>query len=73
MGQGANQCLQDGAAIGMWFALVGGCGVNGGPQRKAVSSLKTAVTDRTREMVQRTAPIVAASRDAAAYWHSAAA
>jgi salicylate hydroxylase len=32
-------------------------------------SLASAVTSAMREMVQRTAPIVAASRRAAAYWH----
>ena len=54
-GQGANQALQDGVVIASWLSK---------------ASLSSAVTGCMREMVQRTAPVVAASRQAAKFWHS---
>jgi 2-polyprenyl-6-methoxyphenol hydroxylase-like FAD-dependent oxidoreductase len=57
-GQGANQCLQDGAVIAKWLIK---------------ASVEAAVRGCMREMVQRTAPVVAASRQAALFWHSDAA
>ena len=54
-GQGANQALQDGAVVAKWLLK---------------ASLKSAVRGCMREMVQRTAPVVEASREAARYWHS---
>jgi hypothetical protein len=54
-GQGANQALQDGVVIASWLSK---------------ASLSSAVTGCMREMVQRTAPVIAASRQAAKFWHS---
>jgi salicylate hydroxylase len=57
-GQGANQSLEDGRTIAKLLTK---------------SSPEAAVRCCLREMVQRTAPIVQASRQAAQYWHSSAA
>jgi 2-polyprenyl-6-methoxyphenol hydroxylase-like FAD-dependent oxidoreductase len=57
-GQGANQCFRDAVTVSKWF------------YKAAHKDLGTVVKCATREMVQRTAPIVAASRVAAQYWHS---
>jgi salicylate hydroxylase len=54
-GQGANQCLADGITIAKWLVQ---------------ASPEAAVKGCLRELVQRTAPIVQASRQAAQYWHS---
>jgi 2-polyprenyl-6-methoxyphenol hydroxylase-like FAD-dependent oxidoreductase len=54
-GQGANQALQDGPVVAKWLLQ---------------SKLHSAVAGCMREMVQRTAPVVQASRQAAEYWHS---
>jgi 2-polyprenyl-6-methoxyphenol hydroxylase-like FAD-dependent oxidoreductase len=63
-GQGANQALLDGTVVGKWFAMAlsGAC-------KSPLATLRGCM----REMVQRTAPIVAASRVAAMHWHSSAA
>jgi 2-polyprenyl-6-methoxyphenol hydroxylase-like FAD-dependent oxidoreductase len=58
-GQGANQALQDGVILARRLST-GQC------SRQAV--VKTTI----QEIVQRTAPVVKASREAAAYWHEAA-
>jgi len=55
-GQGANRCLHDGTVIAKWLVS---------------ASKQAAVKGAMREMVQRTAPIVQASRVAAQFWHSA--
>jgi len=72
-GQGANRCLHDGLILAKWLAphsssssTSGGSG-NGTPGR---CSKKAAIKNAQREMVQRTAPIVQASRASAQYWHS---
>lgn len=57
-GQGANQCLRDGAVIAKWLL------------HSKASSVAAIVQGCMREMVQRTAPVVRASRVAAAHWHS---
>lgn len=57
-GQGANQALQDALTIAKW--------IGNGRSRGAVACCQ-------RELVQRTAPIVKASREAADFWHSSAA
>jgi 2-polyprenyl-6-methoxyphenol hydroxylase-like FAD-dependent oxidoreductase len=54
-GQGANQALQDGPVVAKWLLQ---------------AKLHSAVAGCMREMVQRTAPVVQASRQAAEYWHS---
>jgi 2-polyprenyl-6-methoxyphenol hydroxylase-like FAD-dependent oxidoreductase len=54
-GQGANQALQDGPVVAKWLLQ---------------AKLHSAVAGCMREMVQRTAPVVSASRQAAEYWHS---
>jgi 2-polyprenyl-6-methoxyphenol hydroxylase-like FAD-dependent oxidoreductase len=54
-GQGANNCLQDGITIAKWLAT---------------ASVHSAVAGSMREIVQRTAPIVTSSRQAAKFWHS---
>jgi 2-polyprenyl-6-methoxyphenol hydroxylase-like FAD-dependent oxidoreductase len=54
-GQGANQALRDGAVVADWLS------------RSA--SRGAAVKGALREIIQRTAPVVQASREAAAYWH----
>jgi salicylate hydroxylase len=54
-GQGANQALQDGPVVAKWLLQ---------------AKLHSAVAGCMREMVQRTAPVVKASRQAAEYWHS---
>jgi 2-polyprenyl-6-methoxyphenol hydroxylase-like FAD-dependent oxidoreductase len=54
-GQGANQALQDGPVVAKWLVR---------------ASVGSAVAGCMREMVQRTAPVVKASRQAAMYWHS---
>jgi 2-polyprenyl-6-methoxyphenol hydroxylase-like FAD-dependent oxidoreductase len=54
-GQGANQALQDGPVVAKWLLQ---------------AKLHSAVAGCMREMVQRTAPVVLASRQAAEYWHS---
>ena len=58
-GQGANQSLRDGLVVAQWF--------------QRTSSPRAAVRGCLREMVHRTHKVVAASRQAAHYWHSAAA
>lgn len=55
-GQGANQSLADGAVVASWLTR---------PARRSA-----AVQGAMREIVQRTAPVVQASRQAALYWHS---
>jgi salicylate hydroxylase len=57
-GQGASQCLADGITIAKWLTQ---------------ASPEAAVKSCVQELVQRTAPIVQASREAAQYWHSKAA
>lgn len=54
-GQGANQSLADGLTIAKWLPR---------------ASPNVAVKCAMREIVQRTAPVVRASRKAAEYWHS---
>ncbi|GKY99604.1 hypothetical protein MPSEU_000914700 [Mayamaea pseudoterrestris] len=60
-GQGANQALLDGIVVAKWFssAASGAC-----------TSPLALLRGCMREVVQRTSPIVAASRTAAHYWHS---
>jgi 2-polyprenyl-6-methoxyphenol hydroxylase-like FAD-dependent oxidoreductase len=53
-GQGANQALQDGPVVAKWLLQ---------------AKLHSAIAGCMREMVQRTAPVVLASRQAAQYWH----
>jgi salicylate hydroxylase len=66
-GQGANQSLQDALTIAKWISGNGGvCDGGGGPKLR----YSVAVTNCQRELVQRTAPIVQASREAAQYWHA---
>jgi salicylate hydroxylase len=54
-GQGANQALRDGAVVADWLSRP--------------ASRGAAVQGALREIIQRTAPVVQASREAAAYWH----
>ena len=54
-GQGANQALADGAVVAQWLVR---------------ARLESAIQGAMREIVQRTAPVVQASREAALYWHS---
>ena len=54
-GQGANQSLADGAVVAQWLLR---------------ARLGPAVQGAMREIVQRTAPVVQASREAALFWHS---
>jgi salicylate hydroxylase len=61
-GQGANQSLQDALTIAKWI------GGSGGQRHNSRSVPVLAACQR--ELVQRTAPIVHASRVAAQYWHS---
>lgn len=56
-GQGANQALKDGPLLGHWLQA---------------ASIDSAVTSFWREIVQRTAPVVSASREAAQELHSPA-
>ena len=58
-GQGANQAIQDGAVVA---------------QRLSAQSTSRAAAVKTtlQEIVQRAAPVVQASRQAAAYWHDPA-
>lgn len=60
-GQGANQALLDGVTVAKWFsaALNGAC-------KSPLATLRGCL----REVVQRTSPIVAASRQAALDWHA---
>jgi len=58
-GQGANRCLHDGAIIAKCLSSA-----------SSPSGRSAAVRRAVREMVQRTAPTVAASRTAAQFWHS---
>ena len=62
-GQGANQALLDGIVVAKWFDSAA---------RGTCQSPLALVRGCHREMVQRTAPIVQASREAALYWHSPA-
>ena len=57
-GQGANQCFKDAICVSHWLYKLGHC------------NLRTAIQFMTREIIQRTQPIVLASRQAAEYWHS---
>ena len=57
-GQGANQCFRDAVTVSKWLYA------------SAHKDLSIVIKCATREMVQRTAPVVAASRTAAQYWHS---
>ena len=61
-GQGANRCLHDGAIIAKCLSS--------SSSSSSPSGRSAAVRRAVREMVQRTAPTVAASRTAAQFWHS---
>lgn len=65
-GQGANRCLHDGLILAKW--LTQSRGSSGSKQNHC--SRAAAVKNVQREMVQRTAPVVLASRASAQYWHS---
>jgi len=54
-GQGANKALTDGPVIAKWLQQ---------------ASVEAAVKACMREIVQRAAPVVQASREAAQFWHS---
>ena len=57
-GQGANQCFKDARCVSQWLYKLGN------------RNLTTAIQFITREIIQRTEPIVVASRQAAEYWHT---
>jgi FAD binding domain len=57
-GQGANQCFKDAVCVSTWLYQLG------------TRNLRTAIQFITREIIQRTEPIVQASRRAAKYWHT---
>ena len=57
-GQGANQCIKDAVCVSKWLYKLG------------TRNLRTAIQFMTREIIQRTTPIVLASRQAAEYWHT---
>jgi salicylate hydroxylase len=63
-GQGANNCLRDAQTILKWF------GNEVMTKKKIKSSFTASSKGCMRELVQRTAPVVVASRSAAKYWHS---
>jgi salicylate hydroxylase len=69
-GQGANQSLQDALTIAKWISgngsVGGGAGGGDGPKLR----YSVAVANCQRELMQRTAPMVQASREAAQYWHA---
>lgn len=76
-GQGANQALQDGVLLAKWL---GGESVEVGkkrrrllPSSKSIQTVATRLRCFEREMVDRAAPKVAASRIAAGDYHSASA
>lgn len=58
-GQGANQCFRDAEIISKRLHEAA----------TTSTSLKVVIANAMRDMVQRTTPIVKASRAAAAYWH----
>jgi 2-polyprenyl-6-methoxyphenol hydroxylase-like FAD-dependent oxidoreductase len=57
-GQGANQCLKDAVCVSKWL------------YKSGRTNASAAIQCITREIVQRTTPIVMASRTAAEYWHT---
>lgn len=77
-GQGANQALQDGVHLAKWLAGEIGLTCDLKPRKKrkltpaspTISKIATRLRCFEREMVDRAAPKVAASRTAAAAYHS---
>ena len=66
-GQGAHQALLDGLCVAKWLGKWSGRFTQSPP--KGMSSTSAVVKSCTSEMVQRSAPIVQASREAAYEWH----